>query len=1128
MPTDQELEEQVEDWKRQGNEAFQKSQLDVAIQAYSQGIVQVDRLIASKSKPLLKVALLSNRAACYLKTSTLLDECIDDCTVALEVMDTTKENDTKLRGKLLYRRAKARFLRYNSPIGKKKNAEDLNLAAKDLLILLSFESSNKDATQLLQTIRNQHAVEKRNNVSNTPLGKILEAISNKDDIKTKLHNVKVLLGMLTNDTTSASMELGRLGGVDILFELASSSATSKAKKEEEEAVDPKVRHLALQCVSCAASHPPFCRNYLVGIQSQLSQLIISKCGASHNNNNPGDDDDDEHDDDIVVSALAMYLRLILHMDRDEPAPSEIKGNTLIEYLPLVDALTSAYKSGNVKIIRATLDVLSSWTAGRDRENIIRASLDHHSQAAALELAAPKTLEETRQMSPKELSDHRSRLRETRTRDAAWAFERSILFCTRVQEKEDGGIGAGSTGLDALLKCAVECPEFGLRREITVTLGKVLAAMDEDTRIQGMVAPYFGTKKVKEEKKDEKEEPGVVIEELHDDYDEEKENVEEEEEEKKPAPPVTLERQMERAELASALLLARADVGAWAIGSGWPNCRPDMDALVESNEKTAMCLAAEVLAAAASVKDTRPIVSSLLNDKTMKQLVTHQDRDIRTAAASAVAKLGLAEQETDETEIIGLLEAACYMLEDNEENVASKSAELLASKVRAPNSVATTSLERGVEVMTYLASKTPMKEEIAHGFQATPDSKHTALELLVRVADTPNAGESLTAYGLASIFQLMAVTVMTLRKESFEGKEFTMDQYDEMQKMGKTEEEKDLEKDNGDNDDTPENCAERIRRMASANVPRALCQLLEGATEPTLEQAVSALSRMAVESTVRGAMIQQGVLTGLIKVDKVEKNPSDTRKKIIRVGRHCMAKMLVSMNPGLLTSAQRMGAIKPLIQLVRDIHAKDLQQFEGLLALTNLAAAGDDTKNKIIAEKGISSLNFCMFSDHDMVKTAATEAMCNLVPHEAMLVHLRQHDTLRMWLALASDYDENYECARAAAGGLAMATQDQQIASELISLKNFKERFDTLMESGRPELMHRVFVILLNLAEQGGKYREAVVTHGFLAFSLAFVVSYNDGSKASELGFDEHELRLFNVSVDLAKQVVKACEGPLSQ
>jgi len=827
-------------------------------------------------------------------------------------------------------------------------------------------------------------------------------------------------------------------------------------------------------------------------------------------------------------------------------PNEITGKTHLDYDLIQRSLIVAFsKRDSIKCLRAALDVLSTFIAGSEREDIIRASLEGNSGTSGKtlddHLQPVKTQHELRQLTPKQLSDYRSRDRETRVRNRAWAFERSIGFCTKAK------------GLEEVLQRAIDTDDVTLRREITVVIGKLFGAMDEMERIQECVGPYLGSKKdqpkdgPKPKKEEEKLRP--VIEELPDDYDESKDTTlvetvdDDNDNNDESGAPVTHHRRMERAEIVCALLLATPEVGAWAIGpNGWPTSREDLNCLVESNEKNAMCIAGEVLASAASIKETRPVVASLLTETSMKLLVGHPDRDIRTAAASAIAKIGLAEKGEDEVELMHLLEAACHMLEDsvassssndNKENsntFDAKTESIISKKLNSTSSASKqnlSSMERGIEVLAYLASKTQIKEEVAHGFEASVDSEHTALEVLVRVAKDvadQDAGEML--FGLASIFQQVAVTVHTLRKESFEGKEITMEQYDEIQKMQKTEEEKDMQKPEPDDNDTPENCAERINKMAAANVPTALVQLLNASSnssDQAFEQVLLALTRMAAEPSVRGTMIQQGALSALIKIDREDKTPSDQKKKIIRIGQHCMAKLLVTTNPSLLTSAQRLGAIKPLIQLVRDIHAKDLQQFEALMAITNLGASGDDAKQKIIAEKGISSLNFAMFSDHEMVKRAATEAMCNLVPHEKMLQHLREKDTLRLWLALSTDYDDNYECARAAAGGLAMSTQDPEIAKVLIGLANFKERIDSLLQSGRPELMHRVFVMLLNLAEVGEEYRDALKENGMVAFCMAYVQSYNDESKAAELGFAENERGIFNVTIDLAKQIVRQCE-----
>jgi hypothetical protein len=83
---------------------------------------------------------------------------------------------------------------------------------------------------------------------------------------------------------------------------------------------------------------------------------------------------------------------------------------------------------------------------------------------------------------------------------------------------------------------------------------------------------------------------------------------------------------------------------------------------------------------------------------------------------------------------------------------------------------------------YVVANTTVKEELAAGFGG---ARGPALNLLVQAAELPATGE----IGLATIFQLKAATNEQIRKEAFEGTEVTMEQYDELQRMRKTEEEK---------------------------------------------------------------------------------------------------------------------------------------------------------------------------------------------------------------------------------------------------------------------------------------------------------------------------------------------------
>jgi protein unc-45 len=175
----------------------------------------------------------------------------------------------------------------------------------------------------------------------------------------------------------------------------------------------------------------------------------------------------------------------------------------------------------------------------------------------------------------------------------------------------------------------------------------------------------------------------------------------------------------------------------------------------------------------------------------------------------------------------------------------------------------------------------------------------------------------------------------------------------------------------------------------------------------------------------------------------------------------------------------------------------------------------------VSEKGIAPLHFAMFSDHELVQRAATEAMCNLVPHQAMMEHLSQAENLKLWLAFASDYEERYECARAAAGCLAMATQDESIALELVTLEKFGAHMTSMVESGRLEIMHRSFYIVLNLVTHGGDCKEKVVAEGLAAFCKIYVDKYHSNKGTDELEFSPEEMALLPVTVELAKKIVSS-------
>jgi hypothetical protein len=1061
MPSDESLLEQATEWKTKGNEAFGKGEITEAVTAYSQGIVLCDRVVGSTVADVTKATLLSNRAMCYLKIGEL-DKCVDDCTRGLSL---SIGEDTKLRNKLLFRRAKASFLRANLPA---PSADLLPEAAKDLLKVLQTDKTNKEATHLLTMVRAAH---KQNQTSTTPVSQTLEALQhnsadeNNTNAAETLKQIKILLGLLNNDQQHAAMELGRLHGVDLLLRLAQKTTT-----------DFKTALLSLQSLSQAATNPNFCRTYLVPKQKALAQTIL---------------DVPTPDPDWLVSALAIWVRIILHADRDDMSPdANVDDSTLLEYDAITQTIQKGFAQPNIMVLRAVMDVVGVWTAGTDRDAVIRQSLtDSNMKDATLPVLKSKM--EIHAFTPQQLAAYRKRELQTMERDEKWAKTRSRLLLD------------DPTIFTSLLNSAIVLDDPTVRREMTVTIGRLLSILEDEDAIKAVVKSYLADESTTNDS-------GFKIETINED-EEQKEGIIEEE-------ISSLHTMMRRAIITTGLLMSKKEVGAWALQFGWNKSSDELPALITSNDNRAMATASEVVSAAATIESCRALVTNMVDSGVMKTLLMCDDRDIRSSAASAVAKLGISNKEAqrDEGEIMGLLQAACDLLEDDRAEETKTD-----STSKQFSSYATSSVERAIEMINYLVANTDVKEELAAGFKPRMESELTSLERLVKTATLPDAGETLTGYALAAIFQNMAVTNLQLRRESFEGREMTMEQYDEMQKLGKTAEEQEVLDAQAD-PDTQNACNERIRKMAAANVPRAMVSLMEGASEKTLGQIVLGFVRMAQEPAVRGIMIQQGVLTSLVKLEKNEgPKESDEVKKITRNARHCIGLMLITTNPALLTSAQRLGAIKPLIQLIRDNISTDLQQFEALLSITNLASSGEDALNRIVSERGISSLHFAMFSSHDMVRRAATEAMSNLVQHQKMVEHLLEGENLKLWLNFATDYEDHYECARAAAGCLAMATQLQNVAEAFVKLEKFKSEMESLLESGRLEIMHRALVLLQNLVTHGGATKDAAVKSGLVAFCDAYATSVQSGE--SDLDFSENEKALLPVTADLAKKVVRVVE-----
>uniref|UniRef100_A0A8C6G0P4 Unc-45 myosin chaperone A n=1 Tax=Moschus moschiferus TaxID=68415 RepID=A0A8C6G0P4_MOSMO len=158
-------------------------------------------------------------------------------------------------------------------------------------------------------------------------------------------------------------------------------------------------------------------------------------------------------------------------------------------------------------------------------------------------------------------------------------------------------------------------------------------------------------------------------------------------------------------------------------------------------------------------------------------------------------------------------------------------------------------------------------------------------------------------------------------------------------------------------------------------------------------------------------------------------------------------------------------VRPLVSLLH-LNCSGLQNFEALMALTNLAGISERLRQKILKEKAVPMIEGYMFEEHEMLRRAATECMCNLAMSKEVqdLFEATGNDRLKLLVLYSGEDDELLR--QAAAGGLAMLTSMRpSLCSRIPQVTtHWLEILQALLLSPSQELQHRGAVVVLNMVE----------------------------------------------------------------
>jgi len=463
-------------------------------------------------------------------------------------------------------------------------------------------------------------------------------------------------------------------------------------------------------------------------------------------------------------------------------------------------------------------------------------------------------------------------------------------------------------------------------------------------------------------------------------------------------------------------------------------------LAGSDELEVKVMAAEALAYAASIKKT---CAALRTEGmgVLKSLFKSDNDSLKVRGLVCMSKVGMTgagnvkEQYLSEDGVMQLYKACLQFLlaKDNE-------------KFK----------KLAVEAIAFLTMSADIKEEIINDKEA--------LEALLEVG---KSGDSTSVYGVCNC--LVNLT------NSFDKPE----RNEELEKLAEYAQHnipKMSEK------DSAEYVKKRIDILVHSGVTTALVHIAGKIESDSSKESISRIFHGIVsEQENRGIIVQQGGGKTLIPLalSGTEVGKDFAAQAIAKIG--------ITTNPTLAFPGQRcLEVVRPLIRLLGP-DKKGLQQFESLMALTNLAQVSDDVRKRIIKEKGITAIETFMFEEHELLRQAATECMCNMTMcNDVVNLYLDDSSkTERLKLLLLFCGEVEYpKLMLAATGALAILSANEKICEKLTSFKSTVEILKQILVLEDAEIQYRAAYIVANMLESSKDVAELLIEGDVFEILLA--------------------------------------------
>ncbi|KAI5997957.1 ARM repeat-containing protein [Pisolithus albus] len=201
---------------------------------------------------------------------------------------------------------------------------------------------------------------------------------------------------------------------------------------------------------------------------------------------------------------------------------------------------------------------------------------------------------------------------------------------------------------------------------------------------------------------------------------------------------------------------------------------------------------------------------------------------------------------------------------------------------------------------------------------------------------------------------------------------------------------------------------------------------------------------------RGRVLQGGGVKNLSRTIKSYPSPPDSLPSEALVPIQALAKLAITSSPIQVfgpNEGNMMDAVRPLSQLVLHPSASTLQQFEGMMALTNLASHSPICAAKVASFPNLlNRVELLLLDDHTLVRRASSELICNLIAGSDEVFARYggkegngQSNTSKIQLLIAMSDVEDLPTRLAASGALAMLTSTPGACRAVFELQRERHR-----------------------------------------------------------------------------------------